>query len=149
MSKNRGSVLQVVLVIFLILFTSLFSYCTLMTRQYELTRYQKMMNEQRRIEILLRRHWRSTIDQDILLGDTLEVEDSVVSYTVDDDGTDYIIDCEITTKSYHYTMQAKINMDSLDMHALLPNVISVVVPVLMFFILTRMLAAARAVLLWL
>lgn len=48
---------------------------------------------------------------------TLEVEDSVVSYTVDDDGTDYIIDCEITTKSYHYTMQAKINMDSLDMHA--------------------------------
>ena len=96
MSKNRGSVLQVVLVIFLIVFTSLFSYCTLMTRQYELTRYQKMMNQQRRIEILLRRYWRSTID---------------------DDGTDYIIDCEITTKSYHYTMQAKINMDSLDMHA--------------------------------
>ncbi|MBT9814686.1 hypothetical protein ACTQXK_08900 [Catenibacterium mitsuokai] len=117
MSKNRGSVLQVVLVIFLILFTSLFSYCTLMTRQYELTRYQKMMNQQRRIEILLRRYWRSTIDQDILLGDTFEMEDSVISYNVDDDGTDYIIDCEITTKSYHYTMQAKINMDSLDMHA--------------------------------
>lgn len=117
MSKNRGSVLQVVLVIFLIVFTSLFSYCTLMTRQYELTRYQKMMNQQRRIEILLRRYWRSTIDQDILLGDTFEMEDSVISYNVDDDGTDYIIDCEITMKSYHYTMQAKINMDSLDMHA--------------------------------
>lgn len=68
MSKNRGSVLQVVLVIFLILFTSLFSYCVLMTRQYELTHYQKMMNQQRRIEILLRRYWRSTIDRDILLG---------------------------------------------------------------------------------
>lgn len=117
MSKNRGSVLQVVLVIFLIVFTSLFSYCTLMTRQYELTRYQKMMNQQRRIEILLRRYWRSTIDQDILLGATFEMEDSVISYNVDDDGTDYIIDCEITMKSYHYTMQAKINMDSLDMHA--------------------------------
>lgn len=117
MSKNRGSVLQVVLVIFLIVFTSLFSYCTLMTRQYELTRYQKMMNQQRRIEILLRRYWRSTIDQDILLGDTFEMEDSVISYNLDDDGTDYIIDCEITMKSYHYTMQAKINMDSLDMHA--------------------------------
>ena len=117
MSKNRGSVLQVVLVIFLIVFTSLFSYCTLMTRQYELTRYQKMMNQQRRIEILLRRYWRSTIDQDILLGDTFEMEDSVISYNVDDDGTDYIIDCEITMKTYHYTMQAKINMDSLDMHA--------------------------------
>lgn len=117
MSKNRGSVLQVVLVIFLILFTSLFSYCVLMTRQYELTHYQKMMNQQRRIEILLRRYWRSTIDQDILLGDTFEMEDSVISYNVDDDGTDYIIDCEITMKSYHYTMQAKINMDSLDMHA--------------------------------
>ena len=117
MSKNRGSVLQVVLVIFLIVFTSLFSYCTLMTRQYELTRYQRMMNQQRRIEILLRRYWRSTIDQDILLGDTFEMEDSVISYNVDDDGTDYIIDCEITMKSYHYTMQAKINMDSLDMHA--------------------------------
>ena len=107
MSKNRGSVLQVVLVIFLVLFTSLFSYCVLMTRQYELTHYQKMMNQQRRIEILLRRYWRSTF----------EMEDSVISYNVDDDGTDYIIDCEITTKSYHYTMQAKINMDSLDMHA--------------------------------
>ena len=117
MSRNRGSVLQVVLVIFLILFTSIFSYCTLVTRQYELTRYQRMMNEQRRIEILLRRNWRSTIDQDILLSDTYEIEDSVISYTVDDDGRDYIIDCEVSTPSYNYTMQAKIDMETLDMHA--------------------------------
>lgn len=116
MSRNRGSVLQVVLVIFLILFTSIFSYCTLVTRQYELTRYQRMMNEQRRIEILLRRHWRSTIDQDILLSDTYEIEESIISYTVDDDGRDYLIACDITTKSYHYTMQVKIDMETLDMH---------------------------------
>lgn len=116
MSRNRGSILQVVLVIFLILFTSIFSYCTLVTRQYELTRYQRMMNEQRRIEILLRRHWRSTIDQDILLSDTYEIEESIISYTVDDDGRDYFIDCDITTKSYHYTMQVKIDMETLDMH---------------------------------
>lgn len=116
MSRNRGSILQVVLVIFLILFTSIFSYCTLVTRQYELTRYQRMMNEQRRIEILLRRHWRSTIDQDILLSDTYEIEESIISYTVDDDGRDYLIDSDITTKSYHYTMQVKIDMETLDMH---------------------------------
>lgn len=116
MSRNRGSILQVVLVIFLILFTSIFSYCTLVTRQYELTRYQRMMNEQRRIEILLRRHWRSTIDQDILLSDTYEIEESIISYTVDDDGRDYLIDYDITTKSYHYTMQVKIDMETLDMH---------------------------------
>lgn len=116
MSRNRGSILQVVLVIFLILFTSIFSYCTLVTRQYELTRYQRMMNEQRRIEILLRRHWRSTIDQDILLSDTYEIEESIISYTVDDDGRDYLIDCDITTESYHYTMQVKIDMETLDMH---------------------------------
>ena len=114
--RNRGSILQVVLVIFLIFFTSLFSYCTLTTRQYELTRYQRMMNQQRRIEILLRRHWRSTIDQDILLSDTYEIEDSVISYTVDDDGRNYIIDCEVSTPSYNYTMQAKIDMETLDMH---------------------------------
>lgn len=117
MMRSRGSILQVVLVIFLIFFTSLFSYCTLTTRQYELTRYQRMMNQQRRIEILLRRHWRSTIDQDILLSDTYEIEDSVISYTVDDDGRDYIIDCEVSTPSYNYTMQAKIDMETLDMHA--------------------------------
>lgn len=117
MMRNRGSILQVVLVIFLIFFTSLFSYCTLTTRQYELTRYQTMMNQQRRIEILLRRHWRSTIDQDILLSDTYEIEDSVISYTVDDDGRDYIIDCEVSTPSYNYTMHAKIDMETLDMHA--------------------------------
>ena len=116
MSRNRGSILQVVLVIFLILFTSIFSYCTLVTRQYELTRYQRMMNEQRRIEILLRRHWRYTIDQDILLSDTYEIEESIISYTVDDDGKDYLIDCDITTKSYHYTMQVKIDMETLDMY---------------------------------
>lgn len=115
--RSRGSILQVVLVIFLIFFTSLFSYCTLTTRQYELTRYQRMMNQQRRIEILLRHHWRSTIDQDILLSDTYEIEDSVISYTVDDDGRDYIIDCEVSTPSYNYTMQAKIDMETLDMHA--------------------------------
>ena len=85
MSKNRGSVLQVVLVIFLVLFTSLFSYCVLMTRQYELTHYQKMMNQQRRIEILLRRYWRSTIDQDILLGDTFEMQ-IVCSFCGGEDG---------------------------------------------------------------
>lgn len=116
MSRNRGSVLQVVLVIFLILFTSIFSYCTLVSRQYELSRFQRMMNEQRRIEILLRRHWRSTIDQDILLSDTYEIEESIISYTVDDDGRDYLIDSDITTKSYHYTMQVKIDMETLDMH---------------------------------
>ena len=116
MSKNRGSILQVVLVIFIILFTSLFSYCTLVTRQYELTRYQRLMNEQRRVEILLRRHWRSTLDQDILLSDTYEIEDSIISYNVDDDGRDYIIDCDIHTKSYHYTMKVKIDMETLDMH---------------------------------
>ena len=117
MMRNRGSILQVVLVIFLIFFTSLFSYCTLTTRQYELIRYQRMMNQQRRIEILLRRHWRSTIDQDILLSDTYEIEDSVISYTVDDDGRNYIIDCEVSTPSYNYTMHAKIDMETLDMHA--------------------------------
>ena len=116
MSRNRGSILQVVLVIFLILFTSIFSYCTLVTRQYELTRYQRMMNEQRRIEILLRRHWRSTIDQDILLSDTYEIEESIISYTVDDDGRDFLIDWDITTKIYHYTMPVKIDMETLDMH---------------------------------
>ena len=94
MSRNRGSILQVVLVIFLILFTSIFSYCTLVTR----------------------RHWRSTIDQDILLSDTYEIEERIISYTVDDDGRDYLIDCDITTKSYHYTMQVKIDMETLDMH---------------------------------
>lgn len=65
---------------------------------------------------LLRRHWRSTIDQDILLSDTYEIEESIISYTVDDDGRDYLIDCDITTKSYHYTMQVKIDMETLDMH---------------------------------
>lgn len=88
----------------------------LVSRQYELSRFQRMMNEQRRIEILLRRHWRSTIDQDILLSDTYEIEESIISYTVDDDGRDYLIDCDITTKSYHYTMQVKIDMETLDMH---------------------------------
>lgn len=41
---------------------------------------------------------------------------SIISYTVDDDGRDYLIDCDITTKSYHYTMQVKIDMETLDMH---------------------------------
>lgn len=34
----------------------------------------------------------------------------------DDDGKDYLIDCDITTKSYHYTMQVKIDMETLDMY---------------------------------
>lgn len=114
--KNKGSILQIVLIIFLILFTSLLSYCTLLKSQYELTAYQRQMNEQRRIEILLRRYWRSTIDQDILLSDTFNVEGHEISYTVDDDGKDYIIRCDISSKSYSYRMKVKIDMDTLDMH---------------------------------
>lgn len=116
MKKNRGSVLQIVLVIFLVLFTSLLSYCTLMTQQYQLSRYSDLMNQQRRIEIILRRYWRQTLDQDILLSDTISVGENIVDYTVDDNGKDYIIDCEIRTQQYSYTMKVKIDMDTYDLH---------------------------------
>lgn len=116
MKKNRGSVLQIVLVIFIVLFTSLLSYCTLMTQQYKLSRYSDLMNQQRRIEIILRRYWRMTLDQDILLSDTITVGENIVDYTVDDNGKDYIINCEIRTKDYSYTMKVKIDMDTYDLH---------------------------------
>lgn len=116
MKKNRGSVLQIVLVIFIVLFTSLLSYCTLMTQQYRLSRYSDLMNQQRRIEIILRRYWRETLDQDILLSDTISVGDNMIDYTVDDNGKDYIINCEVRTKEYSYTMKVKIDMDTYDLH---------------------------------
>lgn len=87
-----------------------------MKQQYEMTHYQNMMNQQRKLEIILRKYWRTTLDQDVLLSDTISVGKNIIDYTVNDNGKDYIIDCDIKTKEYSYTMIVKIDMDTYDFH---------------------------------
>lgn len=113
LQSRRGSALQVVLIIFLVLMTSLMAYGVYMKNACELYRYELLMNREREIEILFKNYCRQTEDTDILLSGTLRGEHGKVHYTIDDMGSYFIINGDITLDDTHYAIYLEMNTDDL------------------------------------
>lgn len=111
--NNRGSILQIVLVIFL---TALFiiSTCSLImiSKIYSYKNIDILM-KQKNLEIMLTRFYIDSMKNDILLSDSIDTDNYSISYTVDDMRNISIITTDVHIDDYQYQYILQIENTSL------------------------------------
>lgn len=111
---HRGSILQITLIIITIMMQVLLSYSLYIQQTAQYDQSIVLLNEQREIEIYLHRHLLKTYENDLLLSDTIYGENGRLKYTVDDMGSYYLLNIDIDTQLYNYSIEA--NLDLKDGH---------------------------------
>ncbi len=71
------------------------------------------MNTQRQIEIFLKRYFKETIDNDLLISDTIQKGDSTIDYHIEDMWDYYIITCDIKTTEFSYGLSMEMVLKDL------------------------------------
>ena len=93
--KNKGSVLQITLILLLILSINILSVCNitiLNSRSYQIL---KQTDEMRLLKNILIAHYKYDNETSVLLSNYLEIKQYEISYTVDDMGDYYLIETRI------------------------------------------------------
>jgi hypothetical protein len=115
--NHKGSTLQVVLILFLVLLTNLLTYANYMAISYKIYHYEKLINTERDVEVLLKNHYRKLQDKGLLHFGSISGDHSKVSYLAVK-ADDYIV---ITTKvklpDVTYRMVMKMEADTLSIKA--------------------------------
>lgn len=105
--NNKGSILQIVLIIFLIILSVIIFSTSLMISKMNSYRDIDTLMKEKNIEIMLVRFYLDTIENDILISDSMILDNNAISYTVDDMGNYYLItttiDIEVT--QYQFIVQ--------------------------------------------
>jgi len=107
--KNRGSILQIVLVTFMILTVILTGCLSLM--KFHVTNYYdiNLLMQQKNIEIMSVYHFVYQMKNDILLSDEYIDEDYEVYYYVDDFGSYLEMKTSIISKKMNYSFITQID----------------------------------------
>ena len=108
---HRGSILQITLVIITIMMQVLLSYSLYIQQTAKYDQSIILLNEQREMEIYIHRHLLKTYEDDILLSDAIIGENGRLKYTVDDMGDYYLLNIEIDTQFYKYSIEAKLDLE--------------------------------------
>ncbi|EFW04324.1 hypothetical protein HMPREF9488_02607 [Coprobacillus cateniformis] len=110
--NNRGSILQIVLVIFLVI---IFVITTcLMTMQFNVSNYKlvDLMMKQKNLEINLIAYYVDQMENDILLSDDYEESGYHIYNQIDDLGTVYDITTYVESKEMNYSFFVQISMEN-------------------------------------
>lgn len=110
--NNRGSILQIVLVIFLVI---IFVITTcLMTMQFNVSNYKlvDLMMKQKNLEINLVAYYVEQMENDILLSDDYEESGYHIYNQIDDLGTVYDITTYVESKEMNYSFFVQISMEN-------------------------------------
>ena len=110
--NNRGSILQIVLVIFLVI---IFVITTcLMTMQFNVSNYKlvDLMMKQKNLEINLIAYYVDQMENDILLSDDYEESGYHIYNQSDDLGTVYDITTYVESKEMNYSFFVQISMEN-------------------------------------
>lgn len=116
--NNKGSILQIVLVIFIVITSSMtisLSVVRLQTRSYKDI---EILMKQKNLEILLVKYYIDTIEKSVLISDYMESNDYSVGYTVDDMGSYYAILTKVSMNEINYSFYVEINVDDLEIQKL-------------------------------
>lgn len=110
--NNRGSILQIVLVIFLVII-SVITTC-LMTMQFNVSNYKlvDLMMKQKNLEINLIAYYVDQMENDILLSDDYEESGYHIYNQIDDLGTVYDITTYVESKEMNYSFFVQISMEN-------------------------------------
>ena len=109
--NNRGTILQVVLVIFIILNISLV-FNNIIENSRSLERIREL-DRARLLEITILRYYKETILNDLLFSDEISIDDYFINYTVDDMGSYYYIVTTIKQNDSSYSFNLEINIETL------------------------------------
>ena len=95
LNKSKGSILQVVLIVFMVLVLNIGVFYLNIIENSRAIKRTKMLNNERLIELSIIRYYKEMILNDILLSNVIEIENYVIDYTVDDFGNYYYIETRV------------------------------------------------------
>lgn len=111
--NNRGTILQIVLIIFVVLVLNInLVLMNIIESSRSIERTQKI-NENRLVEITILRYYKEMILNDILFSDEFSIDDYIIKYTVDDMGNYYYIVTTIEQNNDSYSFELEINLETL------------------------------------
>lgn len=106
--NNKGSILQIVLVIFSIFISVLVLFFNQLISSSSLYNEQILMKQQQTLEISLIHFYQKTLEDDILLSYSYSYKDIDVHYNVDVDFNIYTITTYINSEKYRYSFICEI-----------------------------------------
>lgn len=111
--KQHGSILQLVLIIFLVLVLNVGVFFSGIINNTKAIGRVKEINENRLIELSILRYYKEMILNEILISDIISVQDYTIEYTVDDLGSSYYIVTTVKNGEQEYSFNLNINIETL------------------------------------
>ncbi|MCR1959930.1 hypothetical protein [Thomasclavelia cocleata] len=112
-NKTQGSILQLVLIIFLVLVLNIGVFFSGIINNSKAINRVKEINESRLIELTILRYYKEMILNEVLISDIINIQNYVIEYTVDDLGNFYYILTTVRKKEQEYSFNLKINIETL------------------------------------
>lgn len=109
--NQKGSVLQIVLVIFFVLSISIMSMATVVLNNARTNLNIQELDKYRLLEVLLLGYYKYEIVNGLLISDEIQVGESTIYYTVDDMATYYQINTTISDNNSSYSFIVDIDLD--------------------------------------
>ncbi|WP_279159766.1 hypothetical protein [Thomasclavelia cocleata] len=112
-NKTQGSILQLVLIIFLVLVLNIGVFFSGIINNSKAINRVKEINESRLIELTILRYYKEMILNEVLISDIINIQNYVIEYTVDDLGNFYYILTTVRKKEQEYSFNLKIDIETL------------------------------------
>lgn len=109
LEANKGSALQITLVLVLILSLNIFSLCQITILNSRSFKGLKEVNETRLVENILLANYKYENKNSILLSNYLIIDEYSINYTVDDMGSYYLIETRIEKENMKYQFNVELN----------------------------------------
>lgn len=112
-NKKHGSILQLVLIIFMVLILNIGVFFSNIIENSKAFSRVREINNDRLVELSILRYYKEMILNDILISDEISVENYIINYQVDDLGSYYYIVTTVKKDDDEYSFDLKINLETL------------------------------------
>lgn len=110
--NRRGSILQIVLIVFMLLTLALSITSFYILQSVSQLHSISLLLKQKNLEIFLVKYYSDTVQNDILLSDNYSFNDNEVISTVDDLGNYYEVTTFVQTKQMQYSFLVWVEVDT-------------------------------------
>ncbi|OUQ31148.1 hypothetical protein [Massilimicrobiota sp. An134] len=110
--NRRGSILQIVLIVFMLLTLALSITSFYILQSASQLHSISLLLKQKNLEIFLVKYYSDTVQNDILLSDNYSFNDNEVISTVDDLGNYYEVTTFVQTKQMQYSFLVWVEVDT-------------------------------------
>ena len=110
--NRRGSILQIVLIVFMLLTLALSITSFYILQSASQLHFISLLLKQKNLEIFLVKYYSDTVQNDILLSDNYSFNGNEVISTVDDLGNYYEVTTFVQTKQMQYSFLVWVEVDT-------------------------------------